>query len=38
MKKKIQKNVSVFELILFELVALNSLYEAVNASYQLSMC
>ena len=38
MKKKIQKKFFVFEIIVSELVPLNSLYEADNASPQLSMC
>ena len=37
MKKKIQKKFFVFEIIVSELVPLNSLYEADNASHQLTL-
>ena len=38
MPKKNQKKFFVFELIVSELVALNCLYSADNASHRLSVC
>ena len=37
-KKKMEKDFFFFEIIASELVSLNCLYEADNASHQLSMC
>ena len=38
MQKKIQKNFFVFEIIAFELVVLNFLFQADNACHRQSIC